>query len=728
MTAVKDKTLTLIEQSSLISRDLSWLKFNQRVLDQARNSDRTLFDRLKFMAITSSNLDEFFQIRLGSLYNYLDYGKERIDYSGLREIPFRKKLLEEAQAFTRRQNDYFRKTLRPLFTENGFQILNNGDLNDEEKEKVENYFKKTIYPMLTPMVYDSYHTFPVLMNSIIILAVVSRIPHESMENKKLSFVQIPQNIPRFFAMEREDQLVFVPIEEIIKSHIHWLFRNIEILSADAFRIIRNGDFTLEESDDIEANFLEELRAKLKTRKTGRVVRLEVSDHFNSWVLKVLKNRWMLEDDNVFRVPKDSIFDFSALMQIVGHHEFSDSVSTLPKQVPPLSYPSDSEDIYDVLNNQDVLLHHPYNSIEPVLNLLEKAAEDPNVLAIKMTIYRLAKASRVTEALLKAAENGIHVSVLFEVKARFDEENNMREAKKLQKAGCFVIYGFGNYKTHTKLMMIVRKEEEKITRYVHLSSGNYNEKTANLYTDLGLLTTNETYANDVSEFFNVITGHSLPSQYDLLITSPRDMRQQLISLIRKEAENSKNGLPSGIVIKLNSLEDSETIEELYKASQAGVKIKLIVRGICCLRPGRVGLSENISVISIVGDFLEHSRIFYFHNNAAPLVYTGSADAMVRSFDRRVESLFSVIDPMLKQQIINLLYYNLKDNVNAYILKEDGNYSKKALGGHVPFNVHKEFFKVKIADIYKAKLFPEKTDLPKVAESNLPEGVNEVESGN
>lgn len=700
---VKDRNQNAIDQSDLISRDLSWLKFNYRVLDQARNQDRSLFDRLKFMAITASNLDEFFQIRLGSLYNYLDYGKERIDYSGLREAPFRKTLLEQCQEFTRKQNEYFRKSLRPQFIDHGFSICGVSQLLDTEREQVEDYFNRTVFPMLTPMVYDSYHTFPVLMNSIIILAVVTKVQNESLENRKLSFVQIPQNLPRFYSLERDDLILFVPIEDIIKTFITRLFRNVEILTVDHFRIIRNGDFTLDESDDIEANFLEELRTKLKTRRTGRVVRVEVSEQFSPWVLKILKSRWIIDEDNIFKIHRESLLDFTGLWQIIGHPEFKESLSSMPSQVPPLSYPPEADDIFEVLGKQDVLLHHPYNSFEPVIQLLEKAAEDPNVLAIKMTIYRLARSSRITEALLKAAESGIHVSVLFEVKARFDEENNMREAKRLQKAGCFVIYGFGNYKTHTKLMMIVRKEEDRIIRYVHMSSGNYNEKTANLYTDLGLLTTNEDYANDVSEFFNVITGHSLPASYDLLITSPRDMRNQLIELIRREAQHATEGKPSGIVIKINSLEDKETIEELYKASQAGVPIKLIVRGICCLRPGRPGLSENITVISIVGDFLEHSRIFYFHNNTNTELFVGSADMMVRSFDRRVESLFKLVDSFLKQQVINILFFNLKDNVNAYTLKEDGTYAKKTLGGHVPFNIHREFFKLRPNDIFKAKLF-------------------------
>jgi polyphosphate kinase len=396
--------------------------------------------------------------------------------------------------------------------------------------------------------------------------------------------------------------------------------------------------------------------------------------------------------------------FTGLWQIVNHKDFRDEIPPVPAPVTPISLKDKADaPLFEVLKGQDVLLHHPYNSIEPVVHLVEQAAEDPDVLAIKLTIYRLAKSSRITNALLKAAENGKHVSVLFEVKARFDEENNIREAQRLQKAGCFVIYGISRYKTHTKLLLIVRKDGDKITRYVHMSSGNYNEDTSRLYTDLGVLTTNESYAQDISEFFNVITGHSLPSNYQHIITAPRDMRQQLIELIRREASNAAEGLPCGIVIKINSLEDREVIDELYTASQAGVPIKLIVRGICCLRPGRSGLSENITVRSIVGDFLEHARLFYFHNGGDYKVYGGSADIMVRSFERRIEALFLFIAENIRQEVITVLAYNLKDNVNAYELGEDGSYSKSKAHGEAPFSIHQEFFKVTAETIKETRLF-------------------------
>jgi len=700
-----DKLTQQIAESNYISRDLSWLQFNYRVLDQAGHIDRSIFDRLKFLSITASNLDEFGTIRLGSLYNYLDYGKERFDYSGLREEPFRKLLLTEMNTFYQAQSDYYIRKLKPLFSKNGFAIVAYKDLSVENTKSVNDYFNRTIFPMLTPMVFDTYHTFPTLMNNRLLFGVVTKNP-DVQNPQKISFIQVPQNLPRFWEVAGEDNLIqFIPIEEIIRHNIHNLFRNVEIASANLFRINRNGDFTLEESEDIESNFLEDLKRKLKTRRTGRVVRLEVEEDVDPWMLRLLKIQWDLDEYNVFSIPKESMLELNGLMQIINHKEFKAKRSHLPDPIKPLNFPEQgTRDLFEVLKERDILLHHPYNSMESVLELLEKAADDPHVLSIKVTIYRVARESRVTAALLRAAENGKHVSVLFEVKARFDEENNLREAQRLQKAGCFVIYGISSLKTHTKLLLIVRKEEDdKVYRYVHLSSGNYNETTSRLYVDIGLLTTKEVYANDVSEFFNVITGHSQPSTYRNLITSPRDMRIQLCNLVRREAENARNGIPSGIVIKLNSFQDKELIDELYMASQAGVQVKLIVRGMCCLRPGRKGVSENIQVISIVGEYLEHSRIYYFHNAGNPKVYIGSADAMVRSFDRRIESLFQLDDEFLKKQAINNLRYNLKDNVNAYMMNEDGTYTIKELNGATPFNVHKEFYHVTREIVMEAKLF-------------------------
>ncbi|GAB2781586.1 polyphosphate kinase [Hymenobacter luteus] len=704
------KSADLIRKSKYISRDLSWLRFNYRVLDQARDAGRSLFDRLRFMAITSSNLDEFFMIRVGSLYNYIDYGKERVDYSGLRELPFRRKLLDFAHRFINDQSLTYLNELKPLFEKNGFNVLKMEELTELELKKADGYFKNTIFPLLTPMVYDSYHGFPLMMNQMLIFGVVTRAgggldAEAERGQERLTFVQIPQNLSRFFELTRKDKVIFVPIEEIVRANLPKLFRNVEIVSANLFRITRNGDFTLEESDDIDVDFIKEIQLGLKTRKKGRVVRLEVEPNASGLLMQVLKERWNIDNGNVFVI--NSLIDLKGLLQILKHPNFRGKGFKQPAAVAPLSLPEGADDnLFEYLKHHDVLLHHPYNNIDPVVRLLEQAAEDPHVLGIKQTIYRLADDSRVTAALLKAAENGKHVSVLFEVKARFDEERNIREGARLEKAGCFVIYGVSKYKTHTKMMMIIRKEGEKVTRYVHIGSGNYNEQTSRIYTDVSLLTTNDVYGHDVSEFFNVITGHSQPDDYEYLITAPKDMRQQLISLIREEVRNAKKGLPSGIVMKMNSLEDKEMIDEFYKASKAGVPIRFIVRGICCLRPGRAGLSENIEVRSIVGDYLEHSRMFYFHQAGQPKVYAGSADLMVRSFDRRIEALFLIVNPQLKREAINILYFNLKDNQNTYVMREDGAYIQRLPEAEEPaFNVHKEFYSKNFGLVSETLLYDE-----------------------
>ena len=694
------KSADLIRKSKYISRDLSWMRFNYRVLDQAQDAGKSLFDRLKFLAITSSNLDEFFMIRVGSLYNYLDYGKERVDYSGLRELPFRRKLLDFAHRFVNDQSLIYVNELKPVFEKNGFNILKVSDLTEIEARKADGFFKNTVFPLLTPMVYDAYHGFPLIMNQMLIFGVVTRASNPGARGldgeaekgqERITFVQIPQNLTRFFELQRKDRVIFVPIEEIVREYLPRLFRNVEILSADLLRITRNGDFTLEESDDIDNDFIKEIQVGLKTRKRGRVVRVEVEPNASPLLMEVLRERWSIDNGNIFVV--SALLDMKGLWQIIRHPNFRGKGAKSPAPVMPLSLPEGAEDnLFEYLKHHDVLLHHPYNSIEPMVRLLEQAAEDPQVLGIKQTIYRLADESRVSAALLKAAENGKHVSVLFEVKARFDEEKNIREGARLEKAGCFVIYGVSKYKTHTKLLMIIRKEGEKVTRYVHIGSGNYNEQTSRLYTDLSLLTTNDTYGHDVSEFFNVITGHSQPDDYEYLITAPKDMRQQLIHLVREEVKHAKKGHPSGIVMKMNSLEDREMIDEFYKAAKAGVPIRFVVRGICCLRPGRPGLSDNIEVRSIVGEYLEHARLFYFHNGGDARVYAGSADVMVRSFDRRIEALFLIVNPQLRREAISILMLNLLDNQNSYVMREDGAYIRqRPAAGEPVVNVHKDFYK-------------------------------------
>ena len=680
----------IINRSNLISRDLSWLNFNYRVLDQVKDENRGVLDKLKFLSIVASNFDEFFEIRIGSLYNYIDNNKKRIDYSGMRENPFREYLLEESAKFFNDYNSYFSDNIVSMLNDNNIFIGDEEDLDEEGKKRAKKYFKKTIFPMLTPMVFDNLHSFPILMNKVLIFGVVTKTK-DSSKKKKISFIQVPVNIPRFFEYKIGENIYFIPIEKIISKYINKFFRSVIIESISLFRIIRNGDFTLEESEDIETNFLEELKQKLKDRRFSRVVRIEISNTFDDYLLKSLKDRFNIDDYNIMKLSSKSIFDFTSLNQIIEYNEFSELLTEYPSPIKSIDMEGDNEkSIFEILSDRDIFLHHPYNSFDPVIKFLNEAADDPNVLSIKITLYRTAKNSGVINALLKAAENGKHVSVLFEVKARFDEENNLNNGYKLEKAGCYVIYGIGSLKTHTKLLLIVRREGKKVKNYAHMGTGNYNETTSKLYTDLSLMTSNQKYTKDALEFFNVITGHSIPDDYENLITAPIYMRDKILELIQGEIENAISGIESKVCIKINSLQDKDVINKLYEASNSGVKICLIVRGICCLRPGRKGVSENIEVLSIVGDYLEHSRLYYFHNSGDPIIYSGSADVMIRSFKRRIESLFKINEEFIKKEAITILNYNLRDNCNSYILNENGSYSKKDRGKEKEFDLFKEFY--------------------------------------
>ena len=680
----------IINQSNLISRDLSWLNFNYRVFDQVKDQSRGVLDKLKFLSIVSSNFDEFFEVRVGSLYNYIDNSKKRIDYSGMREEPFRKFLLSECSKFFNDYNTFFSDKIIPELNEKNIFIGDIDDLDEEGKKRAKKYFKKTIFPMLTPMVFDNLHSFPILMNKVLIFGVVTK-SMDSSKKKKISFIQIPVNIPRFFEYKIENKIFFIPIENIILKYIDKFFRSVEIESVSLFRIIRNGDFTLEESEDIEINFLEELKQKLKDRKFSRVVRIEISNSFDDYLLKSLKERFKVDDLNIMRLTSSNILDYTSLNQIIDYNEFSELLPNYPSPIKSIDMEGGYEkSIFEILSDRDVFLHHPYNSFDPVIKLLNEAADDPDVLSIKITLYRTAKNSGVIDALLKAAENGKHVSVLFEVKARFDEENNLRNGYKLEKAGCYVIYGIGSLKTHTKLLLIVRREGKKVKNYAHMGTGNYNETTSRLYTDVSLMTSNQKYTKDALEFFNVITGHSIPDDYENLITAPIYMRDKILNLIQGEIDIALSGGEAKICIKINSLQDKDVINKLYEASNSGVKICLIVRGICCLRPGRKVLSENIKVLSIVGDYLEHSRLYYFHNGGDPIIYSGSADVMIRSFKRRIESLFKINEEFIKKEAITILNYNLRDNCNSYILNENGSYSKKEKGKNKEFDLFKEFY--------------------------------------
>jgi len=696
---------TILPFDPYISRDLSWLAFNRRVLALAQDPKLSPFDRLRFLAITASNQDEFFMIRLGSLYNYVDY-KTRTNNRNPKIERLLKKLHEEAHEFHQQQQKVYLQSLLPAIKKaNCFLIKDITKLNKGTQKQLEDYFDQVIFPMLTPMSFDENQAIPVLRNRASAFCVVTRnTAKKQPQSRTYSFVQLPSNLPRFYEIPTTTKHYFIPIEEIIRKHFSKLFHNVEVLEAVLLRVTRNGDFSLEESEDIEEKILEELKRQLKKRNTGDIIRLELEKSCSKDTLNLLKRKCDIDDRNVFFVDRKSLINFISLNQLAKHSSFSGQLPVKHSPVLPLTYPDQTGDsLFDILKKQDILIHRPYNSFSLVINLLEEAAEDPHVLAIKLTVYRLAEDSAVIRALLKAAQNGKHVAVLIELKARFDEEHNIQEAKRLQKAGCSVIYGKIDMKTHAKLLFIVRQEDHQVNSYVHMSSGNYNEETAQYYTDVSLFTTDPGYAKDVSNFFNVITGHSFPQHYDNLITAPVDLREKLLSFIDREISFAKKGLKSGIVFKLNALSDKIIIDELYKASQAGVPIELIVRGICCLIPGRKGFSDNITVRSIVGEFLEHARIFYFHNQNDPTIYIGSADIMVRSFDNRIESLFLIKNKIHKQEIIHILSYNLRDNFNTYLMKEDGTYEKINSGKKEIFNVHHAFYEVTLEEVMKAKLF-------------------------
>ncbi len=687
-----------------IGRDISWLRFNERVLDQAKHKNSALITRLYFLMISATNLDEFFMIRIGNLYNHIDQDRAKIDLTGLAVDPLLKCLLEKIKQFTTHQQQYYLSSLAPFFNKNGWTIQKKlKKIPLPIQKQIKSYFDEMIYPMLTPIVFDKQHTWPVLIHHLLTFVVTTH--EKNSEEQKISFIQIPKNLSPFYVYEEGEQIVFVPIEKIIQQYIHVFFNNVIIDTLSFLRITRNGDFFLDESETIEGSFLETFQKKLKKRDSGRVVRLEIIEGYDPGILSLLQKKWCIAADNCFVVPEKSLLDFSRFSMIIDHPKLRLKLPRQPKEIPPMHAPTKitTTDIFALLKSRDVLLHHPYNSIHLVTSLLDQAAEDPYVLSIKLTIYRLTqKSSHIIHALHKALANGKHVSVFFEIKARFDEENNIQTAKDLQKAGCFVIYGISRLKTHAKLLSIVRKKEDQVTTYVHISSGNYNETTARLYTDISLLTTHPRYTQDIVSFFNAITGHSMPKSYKNLITAPYHMRKQLLTFIHHEAQNQKKGFSSGIVIKINALEDQQTIDALYKASQAGVKIQLIVRGICCLIPGKKKISENITVKSIVGNYLEHARIYYFHNNADPKIYLGSADIMARSFERRIEALCIIQDTTLQQVLINILDYNLRDTYNSYYMQEDGQYIK-ANPSAKKLNIHEAFFKVDLTKIKKKKLF-------------------------
>lgn len=673
-----------------VNRELSWLKFDDRCLSEAKDKSLPLFDRLKFLSITASNLDEFFMVRVASLKDQIHAGYEKTDIAGLTPKEQLKHISEETHELVHSQYSVYTRSLLPALEKAGLHIVTEHELLTEKQAAfVDRYFEDNVYPVLTPMAMDSSRPFPLIRNkSLNIGLLISEKNKKGKEILEFATVQVPAMLPRVVELpsEKEGETAIIYLEEVIERNLNKLFLNRTILCAHPYRIMRNADLPIDE-DEAE-DLLVEIEKQLKKRQWGEVIRLEVEEKMDKRLLKILKTEFAIKNEDSFFI--NGPLDLTVLMKVYGLDGF-DRYKT-PRHVPaPVPAFQNDKNIFEVIREGDVFLHHPYMSFDPVVNFIRQSAKDPDVLAIKQTLYRVSGNSPIIAALAQAAENGKQVSVLVELKARFDEEHNIVWAKMLEKAGCHVIYGLVGLKTHSKITLVVRREETGIRRYVHLATGNYNDSTAKLYTDCGIFTCDERFGEDATAVFNMLSGYSEPKLWKRLLVAPIWMKDRFLKLIAREAENAKAGIPASITAKMNSLCDPVIISALYEASSCGVEINLLVRGICCLKTGIPGVSENIHVRSIVGEFLEHSRIFCFHNAGSPELYMGSADWMPRNLDRRVEIVFPVEDEKIKEELLHILDLEFRDNVKAHILQPDGTYVKQDRRGKTPVNSQMEFVK-------------------------------------
>ena len=681
----------MAEKNDYVNRELSWIEFNYRVLSEARDKSIPLFERLKFLSITASNLDEFYMVRVASLKDMVHAKYSKKDIAGMTAKEQLDKISEKTHQLVDLQYSTYNRSLVPALKQNGLRIvMEHEDLTKDEAAFADEYFRKNVYPVLTPMAFDSSRPFPLIRNKTLNIAALLKKKNEEDAELEFAMVQVPSVIPRIVELpeetmeDGETQRVVILLEEIIERNMQSLFLNYDIVASHPFRIMRNADFSLDEEEAVD--LLEEIQKQLKKRQWGEAIRLEIESNVDKQLLKILKKELSISSEDIFQI--SGPLDLTFLMKMYGLDGFSHLKT--PKYTPqPVPELMNEDDIFTNIRKGDILLHHPYQSFDPVVNFVRSAARDPEVLAIKQTLYRVSGNSPIIAALAEAADNGKQVSVLVELKARFDEENNINWAKMLEKAGCHVIYGLVGLKTHSKITLVVRMEEDGIRRYVHLGTGNYNDSTAKLYTDCGILTCDPQIGEDATAVFNMLSGYSEPRAWNKLSVAPLWLRHRFLRMINRETEHARAGREAHIMAKMNSLCDKEIISALYDASCAGVKIELIVRGICCLKAGVPGLSENISVRSIVGNFLEHSRIFYFFNDASPEVYMGSADWMPRNLDRRVEILFPVEDENLKEKVIHILKLELEDNVKAHLLQPDGSYEKVDKRGKVLVNSQDQF---------------------------------------
>ena len=691
------------QPDNFTNRELSWLEFNQRILGEARDRKNPLFERMKFLSITASNLDEFFMVRIASLKDMVNAGYQKKDIAGMTAQEQLRALNEKMQAFCEKQYTTYNRALLPKLSEEGLEIISFSELSEKEMDFLEEYFHKNIYPVLTPMAIDSSRPFPLIQNKTLNIAALIKSRNKDKKEKKeydIATVQVPSVLPRVILLPQKDgpkrKCRVILLENVIEHYLDVLFLNHEIICSAPYRIMRNADLSIDE-DDAE-DLLKEIEKSLKMRQWGEVIKFEYEERMDKRLVKYLKKQFKVHscDMYAFNGPLDLTF----LMKCYGIEGFEDlkEAPYIPQKNKKLRA---DKNIFNLIRKGDVLLHHPYESFDPIVAFIKQAAEDENVLAIKQTLYRVSGHSPIIAALAQAAENGKQVTVLVELKARFDEENNINWARKLEKAGCHVIYGLVGLKTHCKIALVVRREADGIRRYVHLGTGNYNDSTAKLYTDTGMFTCRNAVGEDATAVFNMLSGYSEPANWNQLIVAPIWMKKRFLEMIARETQNAKEGKPARIIAKCNSLCDRKIILALYEASCAGVQIDLIVRGICCLVAGKPGVSENIRVRSIVGTFLEHARIFYFYNDGNEEVYMGSADWMPRNLDRRVEIVFPVEAPDLKEKAKHILDVQLRDTLKAHCLLEDGTYRKVDRRGKEAVEAQKTFCEEAIAAANESK---------------------------
>ncbi len=657
-----------------ISRELSWLEFNQRVLDEALDPDNPLLERLKFFCITGSNLDEFFEVRVAGLKQEIETLAVERTVDGLTATETFQAVAKRIRRLVADQYRCWRNDLRPALAKHGIRILDLADLDQTDLNRLEEYYRTNVRPVLTPLAIDPAHPFPQLLNKSLNLIVRLEFPKNGEALKHMAVVQIPRNQPRVVRLPRSDSRQdYVYLDRLIGYYLADLFPGTTILGYWHFRITRNSELYIDEEET--SNLLKAVEMELHNRRKGDAVRLEIDHDVPEQIRHALLKTFRLAEEDLYLI--DGPLNPGQLM-VLSDGDHSPELRDPPFVVPVAPSLREQENLFAVIRQRDILLHHPYENFSSVVGFLEQAAEDRYVLAIKQTLYRTGGDTRIVGALMNAVNNGKQVTAVVELRARFDEASNIEWARRLEEAGVHVVYGLVGFKIHTKMALVVRAEAGRIRRYVHLATGNYNPSTARLYTDLGLLTCRPEFGEDATNLFNLLTGISQFQRMQKLLVAPFDLHPRLLQLIHRETENAEKGLPARIIAKMNSLVEPEMIAALYRASRAGAKIDLIVRGICCLRPGIKGVSENITVRSIVDRFLEHSRIYYFENACQPEVFLGSADWMPRNLFRRIETVFPIEDGNLRERIISqILALSLADNTKARFLQSDGSYRKPSL---------------------------------------------------